>query len=151
MVSPYSFSGHETFPLRLNWLKKAVSVVNDKSTVFQSDEAIVKFGVGKNMVRSIRHWGLATEVIESIDGGILARDPWRIDMLILLAVSKHNDVQIASEPRKRVSLSNGLAAAGISKVTEMLKKGEGESIWNLSEAVDLILCKGNTSDNRKGR
>ncbi len=150
MVSPYSFSSHGTFPLRLNWLKKAVSAVNDKSTVFQSDEAIVKFRVGKNMVRSIRHCGLATEVIELIDGGILARDPWRIDMLMLLAVSKHNDEQIVSEPRKMISLANSLAAAGIPKVTEMLKKGGGEPIWSSSEAVDSILRKGNTSDNRKG-
>ncbi len=151
MVSPYSFSGHEIFTLRLNWLKKAVSAVNDKSTVFLSDEAIVKFGVGKNMVRSIRHWGLAREVIEPIDGGILARDHWRIDMLMLLAVSRHNDVQIVSEPRKRISLSNGLAATGISKVTEMLKKGDEEPIWNLLQSIDLLLRKGNTSDNRKGR
>lgn len=67
MASSYSFSGHETFPLRLNWLKKAVNAVSEENTVFQSDAAIVKFGVGKNMVRSIRHWGLATEVIEPDD------------------------------------------------------------------------------------
>ncbi|MCY3630716.1 MAG: DUF4007 family protein [Bacteroidota bacterium] len=64
MASTYSFSGHETFPLRLNWLKKAVNAVNNKDTIFHSDEAIVEFGVGKNMVRSIRHWALSTEVIE---------------------------------------------------------------------------------------
>ncbi|MDE2826737.1 MAG: DUF4007 family protein [Bacteroidota bacterium] len=63
MASKYSFSGHETFPLRLNWLKKAVDAVNKKDTIFHSDAAIVELGVGKNMVRSIRHWALATEVI----------------------------------------------------------------------------------------
>jgi len=64
MNSRYSFSGHETFPLRLNWLKKAVTAVNQQGVVFHSDNAIAEFGVGKNMVRSIRHWGLATGVIE---------------------------------------------------------------------------------------
>lgn len=64
MASQYSFSGHETFPLRLNWLKKAVNAVSKEKTIFHSDTAIVEFGVGKNMVRSIRHWALATEVIE---------------------------------------------------------------------------------------
>ncbi|MCY4159547.1 MAG: DUF4007 family protein [Bacteroidetes bacterium] len=64
MASQYSFSGHETFPLRLAWLKKAVDAIED-STIFQSDFAIAKFGVGKNMVRSIRHWSLATGVIEA--------------------------------------------------------------------------------------
>ena len=60
----YSFSGHETFPLRLNWLKKAVDAVAEEGTIFSSDAAIVKFGVGKNMVRAIRHWALTTGVIE---------------------------------------------------------------------------------------
>ena len=60
----YSFSGHETFPLRLNWLKKAVTAVSKKDTIFHSDVAIAEFGVGKNMVRAIRHWALATGVIE---------------------------------------------------------------------------------------
>ena len=64
MAPRYSFSGHETFPLRLNWLKKAVDAVGKKNTIFHSDTAIVEFGVGRNMVRAIRHWGLATEVIE---------------------------------------------------------------------------------------
>lgn len=64
MASKYSFSGHETFPLRLNWLKKAVDAVNKEDTIFYSDTAIVEFGVGRNMVRSIRHWALATGVIK---------------------------------------------------------------------------------------
>ncbi len=64
MTTHYSFSGHETFPLRLTWLKKAVDAIGEDTTIFQSDSAIAKFGVGKNMVRSIRHWALATRVIE---------------------------------------------------------------------------------------
>lgn len=64
MASKFSFSGHETFPLRVNWLKKAVDVVGDNATIFNSDMAIAEFGVGRNMVRSMRHWGLATGVLE---------------------------------------------------------------------------------------
>jgi uncharacterized protein DUF4007 len=61
------FSGHETFPLRQMWLKKAFdqaksSGVIPKST-FTDDNAIAEFGVGKNMVASIRHWALACNVI----------------------------------------------------------------------------------------
>lgn len=63
MALQFSFSGHETFPLRVSWLKKAVEAVNDDSDIFRSDEAIAEFGVGKNMVRSIRHWGIATGVL----------------------------------------------------------------------------------------
>jgi hypothetical protein len=62
-----SFSGHETFVFRHSWLKKAVDAVAEDPEVFTRDTAIVTLGVGKNMVRSIRHWGLAT--------GILAEEP----------------------------------------------------------------------------
>src|SRR5579884_462777 len=49
------FSGHETFPFRTAWLKKAVDAVTADPRVFTRDDAFVVLGVGKNMVRSIRH------------------------------------------------------------------------------------------------
>ena len=57
------FAGHETFPFRHGWLKKAVDAVHDDPKSFSSERAIVSLGVGKNMVESIRHWGLATQVL----------------------------------------------------------------------------------------
>ena len=61
------FSGHETFPLRQMWLKKAFDSSDDAGkilkTTFSDEEAIAKFGVGKNMVASIRHWALACDVL----------------------------------------------------------------------------------------
>lgn len=68
MAARVSFSGHETFPLRFNWLKKAVDEATADPAIFNSDGAIATFGVGKNMVRSIRHWGLACGVLESASG-----------------------------------------------------------------------------------
>lgn len=59
---PVHFSGHETFPLRQMWLKKAFDQAIDgriSKTAFVADKAIADFGVGKNMVASIRHWALA--------------------------------------------------------------------------------------------
>lgn len=58
-----SFAGHETFPFRYTWLPKAVKATAKHSGIFRDDYAMVEFGVGKNMVRSIRHWGLACGVI----------------------------------------------------------------------------------------
>lgn len=60
---PAHFSGHETFPLRQMWLKKTFEQADEhgfipKST-FTEESAIAAFGVGKNMVSSIRHWALA--------------------------------------------------------------------------------------------
>jgi hypothetical protein len=40
-----------------------------------------------------------------------------------------------------MALASGLARAGIPKVIEMLKDGEGEPIWNISNAIDRILTK----------
>ena len=57
-----TLSGHETFPLRYGWLKKAFDAIEqspaegDNRGVFTGDDAIARFGVGKNMVASIRHW-----------------------------------------------------------------------------------------------
>jgi hypothetical protein len=63
-----AFSGHETFPFRYSWLKKGVDAVREVPVLFRSDEAMTTLGVGKNMVRSIRHWCLAAGVIEEIAG-----------------------------------------------------------------------------------
>jgi hypothetical protein len=69
------FSGHETFPLRYGWLKKAFDAVassanepNNKSKTFLADDAIARFGVGRNMVASIRHWATAAGVIADVPG-----------------------------------------------------------------------------------
>lgn len=65
----YSFSGHETFPFRYPWLKKGYDAVQKDVGVFVRDDAITTLGVGKNMVRSIRHWCLAAGVLEENEGG----------------------------------------------------------------------------------
>lgn len=73
----HSFSGHETFPLRYGWLKKSYDEIArtqgdpKNKAVFIGDDAIARFGVGKNMVASMRHWATCAGVIaDSDDGGI---------------------------------------------------------------------------------
>lgn len=65
------FSGHETFPLRYGWLKKAYDAVagtseilGENKSAFSGEDAIARFGVGKNMVSSIRHWASVCGVLE---------------------------------------------------------------------------------------
>ena len=72
--SRLQFAGHETFPLRYGWLKKAYdAIITDKEngdlncTVFNDDAAIALFGVGRNMVISIKHWAIATDVLTAED------------------------------------------------------------------------------------
>ena len=64
------FSGHETFPLRHGWLKKAFDRVAETEHMLENraacweDEAIARFGVGRNMVASMRHWAKAAGMIQ---------------------------------------------------------------------------------------
>lgn len=63
-----SFAGHEGFALRYGWLKKCVDAVESASEFFAREDAVVRLGVGKNMVRAVRHWGLVARVIEEVVG-----------------------------------------------------------------------------------
>lgn len=68
-----TFGGHEKFVFRNGWLKKGVDAVNEDNLVFTRDEALVTLGVGKNMVRSIRHWCLATGLVQEQAGSGMAK------------------------------------------------------------------------------
>ncbi len=63
-----TFGGHEKFAFRDGWLKKGIDVALDDPTVFSKNDALVVLGVGKNMVRSIRHWCLATNITQEGEG-----------------------------------------------------------------------------------
>lgn len=63
----YYFSGHETFPFRYPWLKKGFDAVDADGGAFLRPDAIAKLGVGKNMVRSIRHWCLAAGIVQEAE------------------------------------------------------------------------------------
>ena len=70
----FRFSGHETFPCRYAWLPKAAQAVAEKGnhdllTSAREDDAMVQLGVGKNMVRSIRFWAEAADVLEASEAG----------------------------------------------------------------------------------
>src|SRR5580693_8029434 len=62
------FSGHETFPFRYPWLKKGFDAARDDGAVFLRDDATTTLGVGKNMVRAIRHWCLTAGMLEEDPG-----------------------------------------------------------------------------------
>ncbi len=76
------FAGHETFPLRLLWLKKAYNAVLDgaPSGTFQEQDAIARFGVGRNMAASMRYWAVASGFFRE-QGKVI--EPTAIGRLIL--------------------------------------------------------------------
>jgi len=51
----YSFSGHDSFYCKSLWLKKGYDFIVANND-FNAPDAVIKLGVGKNMVSSIRFW-----------------------------------------------------------------------------------------------
>ena len=58
-----TFARHETFHPRYGWFRKAYAFAAWDPQIFTRDDAPVVIGVGKNMVRAIRFWGLASKLI----------------------------------------------------------------------------------------
>ncbi|MYB32219.1 MAG: DUF4007 family protein [Acidobacteria bacterium] len=69
------FARHETFHPRYGWFRKAYRSVAENPYIFDSEDAPVRIGVGKNMVRAIRFWGLAAGLIEPDSESRLRRKP----------------------------------------------------------------------------
>lgn len=60
-----AFGRHETFALRYGWLTKGFHQLLTTPNIFESEEATVRLGVGKNMVTSIKHWLKACQLVDS--------------------------------------------------------------------------------------
>ena len=63
-ITKYTFSGHDSFQCRQLWLKKGYDYVQLGKN-FNDEDAVVRLGVGKNMVSSIRFWLKAFNVIDN--------------------------------------------------------------------------------------
>ncbi len=55
IATKHTFSGHESFPCKTLWLKKGYDFLKEQGNWNDAD-AVVRLGVGKNMVASIRYW-----------------------------------------------------------------------------------------------
>ena len=84
---------------------------------------------------------LGKDPFKFIEGSIFDRDSWRVQALMLVAIVHEGNVEVVGEPRRMIALANGLAAAGIPHVVDMLRDGDQDAIWNFSEALDKILRK----------
>jgi hypothetical protein len=76
------------------------------------------------------------ETYKVIDGSIFGSDPVRIHLLMLIAIERSDSIDVISEPRKMMNIANELSVAGLEQVEEMLKNGDSEPIWNLSESIN---------------
>lgn len=56
--------GHEKFVLREGWLNKGIVRIEENASVFLGKEGPDAFGIGNNMVKSLRYWMRAFGLIE---------------------------------------------------------------------------------------
>ncbi len=68
----YCFSGHESFPCKSIWLKKGYDYLVEHNK-FTDPDAVVKLGVGKNMVQSIKFWLRAFDLLKDDEVTEIAR------------------------------------------------------------------------------
>ena len=68
-------------------------------------------------------------------------DAWRVQLIRLISLALDNDVEALDRPGGMIAMANGLAAAGVPLIVEMLSDGKQPSIWNLSDAVDELVAQ----------
>jgi hypothetical protein len=69
----FRFGGHQTFPLRIAWLPKAaLGLAEDPDVLGDMVKAVVRLGLGKNMVEALRCWADAYGVAQRTAEG------WRL-------------------------------------------------------------------------
>ena len=60
-----------------------------------------------------------------IQGAIFdGKDSWRVQFLMLVAIALEDDVAVVERPNRMMAIANGLAAAGVPHVVELLQSGE---------------------------
>ena len=74
-----------------------------------------------------------------MDGTVLSTDPWRIDAIMLLAISRTANTEIVAHPSRVINLANEYAAGGLPDVLDMLKDGDADAIYNLSDNLEATI------------
>ncbi len=58
---------------------------------------------------------------------------------MLVAIALEDDVAVVERPNRIMAIANGLAAAGVPHVVELLQSGEQLPIWNLTDAFETMV------------
>jgi hypothetical protein len=69
IIGRATFGQHDTFPLRYGWMTKGIEVLRGDKTAFAHVEsAMMRLGIGSNMVKALQYWMRVTGVAE-FEGG----------------------------------------------------------------------------------
>ena len=61
---PLKLKRHGTFSIREGWIEKGINYINADSKCFSKEKGAGVFGIGSNMVSSLRYWLTASRVAE---------------------------------------------------------------------------------------
>lgn len=92
--------------------------------------------------KQLKRIDLTTEkTYQFITGGEIftGEDSWRIQIITLVAIAIEDNLEVVQDPNCMMDIANGLAAAGVPHIVDMLNKGNQYPIWNLSDALDELL------------
>jgi hypothetical protein len=64
-----------------------------------------------------------------------ASDPWRVDVVELIAIAVHEDEGVIGRPGEVLDAANRLAAAGVPQVLDWLTSGQSDAIDNLLDRL----------------
>ena len=59
---------HETFSIREGWIEKAINIIPNNPNALKKDNGPVEFGLGSNMVKSLRYWLEAADIASFSQG-----------------------------------------------------------------------------------
>lgn len=95
MNNKVKLKGHESFSIREGWLTKGLFEINENSKVFSEKNQTDIFGIGTNMVKSLKYWLIVSNLIEEQKGGyvlselgqlIMEYDPYMEDIFSLYLI-----------------------------------------------------------------
>lgn len=68
-VDKFRLKLNESFSLRQGWLQKGINIVKDNASAFKGTEAPIIFGMGSNMVKSLKYYLKEFSLIEDKKAG----------------------------------------------------------------------------------
>ena len=137
--------GHEKFALREGWVNKALMLLPDNADAFTRKDATDLFGIGSNMVKSLRYWmkafGLTnvqgTELSDV--GKLIAKyDPYLENMFSLWIMHSH----IAKNKEEFVKLiDKSLELEKNQEYLQLLKKEANDNTWDKKAKIIVELLQ----------
>lgn len=95
MNNKVKLKGHESFSIREGWLTKGIFEVHENPRVFSEKNQTDIFGIGTNMVKSLKYWLIVSNLIEEQENGyrlselgqlIMENDPYMEDIFSLYLI-----------------------------------------------------------------